>query len=87
VKARVAEVVGLLNRHGIDFEQTLAEQNSEEYGFLLPKNQYYKYYTHYLFEHGPTSRERARQTQQHERRAEGNIETISVGAMSEILKE
>jgi len=77
----------LLNQHGIDYEQTLAQQKGEEYAFLFPKSQHYKFYTHYLFEHGPTSRERMRQLEKHERRVEGTIETISVGAMSEILRE
>lgn len=65
-------------------------ESPQAYDFLLPKSKYYRYYTRELYEHGPTSRERAELRAVKEGKEfvkiEGNIENISVGAMVEIIK-
>jgi hypothetical protein len=81
----VREVVDEVNIHGFEYEETLIVQNLPEYNFLQPKSPYYRYYSHQLFEHGPTSRERAERGESV--RMEGTIESVSVGAMVEIVKE
>lgn len=85
IRKKVREVVAEVNVRGFEYEDELAMQNLPEYEFLQPKSPYYRYYSHQMFEHGPTSRERAERGES--LRMEGTVESVSVGAMVEIVKE
>ena len=58
---------------------------------MYPKSPYYRFYIQQLNKFGPTPRERADRITKKERKimikAEGTVETVSVGAMSEIVRE